>query len=60
MLHDHEIVIDEAGDLEKDIEDAFTYANHHKFAKTDNVVAKVKRIKQLFDRFRKKNPKAKI
>lgn len=60
MLHDHEIIIDEAGDLEKDIEDAFTYANHHKFANTDNVVAKVKRIKQLFDRFRKKHPNAKI
>ena len=60
LLEQHEVIVDTAGEVEKKIEDAFIFSNHHKFPKSDNVVAKVKRIKDLFNNFRKKFPKSKI
>jgi len=60
LLEQHEVIVDTAGEVEKKIEDAFIFSNHHRFPKSDNVVAKVKRIKDLFNNFRKKFPKSKI
>jgi hypothetical protein len=60
MLHEHEITVDTGGDIEREVEDAFVFANHHKFAKTDNVVAKVQRVMKLFKHFKKKYPKSKL
>ena len=60
MLHEHEITVDTGGDIEREVEDAFVFANHHKFAKTDNVVAKVQRVMKLFKHFKNKYPKSKL
>jgi hypothetical protein len=56
----HEFICDSASDVEREIEEAYTFANHSRFPRTDSVSNKIRIITQLFDYFRKKYPKSKL
>lgn len=56
----HEITIDVGGDIEEEVEQAFIYANHNRFPKSDNVTNKTNVITALFEKLKKKYPKNKI
>jgi hypothetical protein len=56
----HEFICDSATDIEKEIEEAYTFANHNRFPRTDTVSNKIQIITKLFDYFRKKYPNSKI
>jgi hypothetical protein len=56
----HEFICDSATDIEKEIEEAYTFANHNRFPRTDTVSNKIQIITKLFDYFRKKYPKSRI
>ncbi len=55
-----EFTVDAGTEIEKEIEEAYTFVNHSRFPKTDNAGNKVRLITQLFDYFRKKYPKSRI
>jgi hypothetical protein len=55
-----DFIVDTATDVEKEIEEAYAFANHSRFPKTDSAGNKVRVITQLFEYFRKKYPKSKI
>lgn len=55
-----ELTVDASTDIEKELEEAYTFVNHSRFPKTDNAGNKVRLITQLFDYFRKKYPKSRI
>lgn len=55
-----DFIVDNATDIEREIEDAYVYSNHSRFPKTDSVGNKIRIITNLFNYFRKKYPKAKI
>ncbi len=55
-----DFIVDTATDVEKEIEEAYAFANHSRFPKTDSAGNKVRVITQLFEYFRNKYPKSKI
>jgi len=55
-----DFIVDKATFVEKELEDAYTFANHSRFPRTDTPNNKIKIIKNLFNYFRKKYPKQKI
>lgn len=55
-----DFIVDKATDVEKELEDAYAFANHSRFPRTDTANNKIKIIKNLFNYFRKKYPKQKI
>ena len=55
-----DFIVDTATDVEREIEEAYAFANHSRFPKTDSAGNKVRVITQLFEYFRKKYPKSKI
>jgi hypothetical protein len=55
-----EFTVDAGTEIEKEIEEAYTFVNHSRFPKTDNAGNKVRLITRLFDYFRKKYPKSRI
>jgi hypothetical protein len=55
-----EFIVDTAGDVEKEVEEAYTFSNHSRFPRSDNVGNKIRIITDLFNYFRKKYPKSKI
>jgi hypothetical protein len=55
-----DFTVDTATDIEKELEEAYAFANHSRFPRSDSAGNKVRIIKQLFDYFRKKYPQAKI
>ncbi len=55
-----EFIVDTATDVEKELEEAYAFANHSRFPRSDSAGNKVRIVKQLFDYFRKKYPKSKI
>jgi hypothetical protein len=55
-----EFIVDNATDLDREIEEAYIFANHSRFPKADTVGNKIRIITDLFNRFRKNNPKSKI
>lgn len=55
-----DFIVDTASTVEEEIEEAYAFANHSRFPRSDTVTNKVKIITQLFDFFRKKYPKSKI
>lgn len=55
-----EFIVDSATDVEREVEDAYVFANHSRFPKYDTVGNKIRNITDLFNFFRKKYPKSKI
>jgi hypothetical protein len=55
-----EFIVDNATEIELEIEDAYTYSNHSRFPRSDSVGNKMRIITDLFNYFRKKYPKSKI
>ncbi len=55
-----EFIVDTAGDVEREVEEAYTFSNHSRFPRSDNVGNKIRIITDLFNYFRKKYPKSKI
>ena len=55
-----DFIVDVAGDIEKEMEEAYTFSNHSRFPRSDSVGNKVRVITKLFDYFRNKYPKSKI
>lgn len=55
-----DFIVDTANKLDKEIEEAYVFANHSRFPKSDSVGNKIRIVTDLFDRFRKSNPKSKI
>lgn len=55
-----DFIVDSATDVEREIEDAYVYANHSRFPRSDSAKNKIKVITDLFNFFKKKYPKSKI
>jgi hypothetical protein len=55
-----DFIVDVAGDIEKEMEEAYTFSNHSRFPRSDSVGNKIRVITKLFDYFRNKYPKSKI
>lgn len=55
-----DFIVDVAGDIEKEMEEAYTFSNHSRFPRSDSVGNKIRIITHLFDYFRNKYPKSKI
>lgn len=55
-----DFIVDTASSVEEEIEDAYAFANHSRFPRSDTVTNKVKNITNLFNFFRKKYPNSKI
>ena len=55
-----DFIVDNATDVELEIEDAYTFSNHSRFPRSDSVGNKIRIITDLFNYFRKKYPKSKI
>ncbi len=55
-----DFIVDNATEVDKEIEEAYVYSNHSRFPRSDSVGNKIRIITDLFNYFRKKYPKNKI
>lgn len=55
-----DLIVDSANDIDREIEDAYVFANHSRFPRSDTVGNKIRIVTDLFNSFRKKYPKSRI